>query len=297
MPKTEIDYSNTIIYKITCIDPSINELYVGHTTNFVQRKHAHKNGCINEKSSNYNCKLYKTIRLNGGWDNWVMEIISFFKCNDHYEARIKEQEYFTLLNATLNSIEPMPKPKIKQIQSQKVIEPNKIYYCETSNINFPTETLMENYNQTETHLKNDDNTKTQNCTNYKCTQCHYYTSRKSQYERHLATGKHTQMTLNDVSSYKNSSKIPEQYFCNCGKEYKFRQGLWKHKQKCKIKCEDSSSEHATNKILNDDIYDKQLMLLLVKQNTELVKENSEFKSMIMKILENSTAKNIIQDKC
>ena len=53
MPKNEIDYSNTIIYKITCKNPSISELYVGHTTNFVQRKHAHKQGCVNEKSSNY----------------------------------------------------------------------------------------------------------------------------------------------------------------------------------------------------------------------------------------------------
>ena len=39
MPKNEIDYSNTIIYKITCLDPNITDVYVGHTTNFVQRKH------------------------------------------------------------------------------------------------------------------------------------------------------------------------------------------------------------------------------------------------------------------
>ena len=30
MPKTEIDYSNTIIYKITCKNLLVNELYVGH---------------------------------------------------------------------------------------------------------------------------------------------------------------------------------------------------------------------------------------------------------------------------
>ena len=42
MPKVDIDYSNTLFYKIYCIDPSINDMYIGHTTNFVQRKHAHK---------------------------------------------------------------------------------------------------------------------------------------------------------------------------------------------------------------------------------------------------------------
>jgi GIY-YIG catalytic domain len=114
MPKVVIDYSNTIIYKITCKDPNIKDVYVGHTTNFVQRKHAHKNSCSNENSSNYNCKLYQAIRNNGGWNNWNMEIVNFFNCNDHYEARKKEQEYFELLNATLNSIEPMPKPKFKR---------------------------------------------------------------------------------------------------------------------------------------------------------------------------------------
>ena len=112
MPKTEIDYSNTIIYKITCKDPSIKDVYVGHTTNFVQRKHAHKQSCINEKSSTYKCKLYKVIRENGGWHNWMMEIVNFFNCADHYEARKKEQEYFKILNATLNSVEPLPLPKI-----------------------------------------------------------------------------------------------------------------------------------------------------------------------------------------
>ena len=74
MPKIDIDYSNTIIYKITCNDESISDVYVGHTTNFVQRKHAHKISCTNIKSPNYKCRLYNVIRNNGGWDNWKMEI-------------------------------------------------------------------------------------------------------------------------------------------------------------------------------------------------------------------------------
>ena len=32
MPKKEIDYSNTIIYRIVCKDTNITECYVGHTT-------------------------------------------------------------------------------------------------------------------------------------------------------------------------------------------------------------------------------------------------------------------------
>ena len=121
MPKTLIDYSNTVIYKITCNDTSIKDVYVGHTTNFVQRKYAHKQNCINSKSTNHKCKLYSIIRANGGWTNWTIEIVQIFNCNDHYEARIKEQEYFILLNATLNSIETMPKPKPAVIRTPENI--------------------------------------------------------------------------------------------------------------------------------------------------------------------------------
>ena len=39
---TELDYSNTIIYKISCKDSAVTDLYVGHTINFVQRQLAHK---------------------------------------------------------------------------------------------------------------------------------------------------------------------------------------------------------------------------------------------------------------
>ena len=38
MPKKEINYQNTIIYKIRCKDLNIKDVYVGHTTNFIQRK-------------------------------------------------------------------------------------------------------------------------------------------------------------------------------------------------------------------------------------------------------------------
>ena len=108
MPKIKIDYSNTIFYKIYCKDTSVKELYIGHTTNFVQRKYAHKQGCINDKSANYKCKLYNVMRNNLGWDNWNMTIIAFHNCEDLYSAKKQEQQYFEEYNATLNSIEPLP---------------------------------------------------------------------------------------------------------------------------------------------------------------------------------------------
>ena len=54
MPKNKINYSNTVIYKILCKETIINDLYVGHTTNFSQRKSYHKSACENPNSSTYN---------------------------------------------------------------------------------------------------------------------------------------------------------------------------------------------------------------------------------------------------
>ena len=47
MPKTNIIYNNTIIYKIVCNDLNIKDLYVGHTTDFTKRKYKHRLNCIN----------------------------------------------------------------------------------------------------------------------------------------------------------------------------------------------------------------------------------------------------------
>ena len=272
MSKIAIDYSNTIIYKITCKDPSITDTYVGHTTNFVQRKHAHKNTCINEKSSNYNCKLYKTIRTNGGWDNWNMEIVTFFKCNDQYEARIKEQEYFILLNATLNSIEPIP----------KVIK----YFCETCNISLQKPHLIDLHNETKKHLKKstEDTEKTQkNIYQYVCEFCDFKCCKKCDWDRHIIRQRHSRnvnMIQNQNDTIKNAKNINE-YICECGKEYKHHSGLWRHKQVC---CANSQKDEKNIKICEEPS-DKDLIMLLIK-------ENSELKNMMMKVIENGTTNKV-----
>ena len=98
MSKICIDYSNTIIYKLTCKNISCDELYVGYTTNFIQRKYLHKQSCNNETSSNYNMNLYKIIRENGGWDNWNMEIQHHDRkeihdrCNEAYQLNRGDPE-------------------------------------------------------------------------------------------------------------------------------------------------------------------------------------------------------------
>ncbi len=86
MPKVPMDYSNTIIYKIVCKDLEIKDCYVGHTTNFIQRRGQHKSACNIENSKNYNYNVYNCIRNNSGWDNWDMIEVEKYSCNDKNEA-------------------------------------------------------------------------------------------------------------------------------------------------------------------------------------------------------------------
>jgi hypothetical protein len=106
MPRLAIDYSKTLIYKLVCNDLSIKECYVGHTTDFTRRKREHKCNCNNEKRKKYNYKVYKTIRENGGWDNWTMIEVEKYPCRDDNEARAKEREWFEILNSGLNTQHP-----------------------------------------------------------------------------------------------------------------------------------------------------------------------------------------------
>jgi hypothetical protein len=79
------------------------------------------------------------------------------------------------------------------------------------------------------------------------------------------------------------------YTCDCGKTYKDNSGLWRHKKNCKI---DANVDTEENIVLGTtEISEKDLIMLIVKQNTELIKENNEFKNMMMEVIKNGTHNN------
>jgi len=274
MPKTEIDYSNTIIYKITCKNPAITDVYVGHTTNFVQRKHAHKQGCLNEQAPNYTCKLYEVIRANGGWTNWKMEIINYFNCADHYAARKKEQEYFTELKATLNSIEPFPKPKVFIKNNINMIVTQKpVFFCETCQIKCNDAKSLEIHNKTKKHekMKNENTIKPyttkKTSTEYICEHCDFKCSKQQDYNRHLITRKHKNTTNYNIAE---DNEIIKTYDCECGKIYNHRASLFNHKKKCIYEPPKKPK-----------LYEKDNLVDV------LIKENQEFKTIILELVKNN----------
>ena len=105
MPKTPIDWSRTVIYKLICDDQQ-DFLYVGSTTDFTKRKYQHKAACTNETYKSYNLKVYQQIRgICGGWENITMvEIERFTECIDGNDSRKREQFWIDELKANANSI-------------------------------------------------------------------------------------------------------------------------------------------------------------------------------------------------
>jgi hypothetical protein len=99
------------MYKIVCNDLSVTDCYVGHTTNFKQRKNNHRKVCNCKESKQYNYKLYQTIREKGGRDNWSMIEIEKYPCQDFNEASARERYWYETLKANLNGNVPNRKQK------------------------------------------------------------------------------------------------------------------------------------------------------------------------------------------
>ena len=111
-----------------------------------------------------------------------------------------------------------------------------------------------------------------------CEHCDYNTSKYYDFEKHLSTDKHKKAT-NGSEMVGNGSDLSQKvakFICKCGKLYKHDSGYYRHKKKCKwVKPVDLSNKD-------------ELILMLVKQNSELIKETSELKTIMIKVIENGT---------
>jgi hypothetical protein len=131
------------------------------------------------------------------------------------------------------------------------------------------------------------------CDKYCCEKCNYYTCRKSSYDKHILTSKHIKVANgNNFASLETISckklQNTQLYSCEkCQKEFLNRSGLWKHKQKCnqekdQERINEKEKEHETQAPLGPT--DKDLIMMLIK-------ENSELKNLVLKVLENGTMNN------
>ena len=124
--------------------------------------------------------------------------------------------------------------------------------------------------------KNSDKKSQKNRDNYHCEKCDYHTSSKKDYHKHLLTRKHEIMTNDDGKNPKNP-KNPQNpqntkiYSCECGKTYKYRQGLYLHRKQCNY----IEPVEENTKIVEEEPRSEQSLIM------EVLKQNNEFKELIV----------------
>ena len=111
-----------------------------------------------------------------------------------------------------------------------------------------------------------------NLPKFNCQNCNFLSDNRKDYNRHVLTRKHLIMTNNAILGSKNSVHI-----CDCGKEYKYRQGLSIHKKQC-IKTTNLGP------VANITNISPELIIEIIKQNNELQKQ-------ILELCKNTTTTN------
>ena len=112
---------------------------------------------------------------------------------------------------------------------------------------------------------------------FSCEKCTFTCVRKPDWERHIATPKHNKLIIvNNVLI----EKTPKHICSACFKEYKSYVGLWKHKKVCLVDVD--------NQVINNVIIEQNVTENNDKVIDILIKENSDFKTIILEFMKNSS---------
>ena len=105
---------------------------------------------------------------------------------------------------------------------------------------------------------------------FECKICDFTSSKESEYNRHLLTGKHKQLT--SIENVNNNAKVLS---CDlCSKHYFSRVGLWKHAKVCTKKPLETPevpqiTEVTTNMLVEIVNYNKEMVEIIKEQNTQI----------------------------
>jgi len=138
-------------------------------------------------------------------------------------------------------------------------------------------------------MTEDDPKNAEKCQKYFCKKCLFTCSKKSNWNKHILTLKHKmddQGLLFMVT--KNAENAEKMYLCKCGKKYKYKQGLFKHKKICNEENKIlTNSEIINNKTENTNRNENEIVNFLMKENSEfkqlLIEQNKQLIELSTKI--------------
>jgi hypothetical protein len=119
-----------------------------------------------------------------------------------------------------------------------------------------------------------------------CEKCDYKCCNKFDFNKHLVTSKHQTGSIWEENCDKLSQPSIE-FSCMCGKTCKTHGGMWKHKKKCDI----FQQEQCTA----DDNMIISLVMEVMKNNSELQKQNDDFKNLMVE--QNNKMMETMQEVC
>jgi hypothetical protein len=124
---------------------------------------------------------------------------------------------------------------------------------------------------------------------FKCDFCSISCARKTEWNRHINTKKHK---INKISENSNILATNISHIaCECGKTYKDRTGLWRHKKTCNNKFLYTNENLDQTEILDDENKLISLILDVVKSNSDLQKQNQEFQQQMLEMCKNGINNN------
>tara|TARA_B100000900_G_scaffold372916_1_gene353144 strand:- start:342 stop:1223 length:882 start_codon:yes stop_codon:yes gene_type:complete len=115
-------------------------------------------------------------------------------------------------------------------------------------------------------MTNVDKKTPKNPENFYCEDCNFKCSKLSEWKRHISTAKHKKIVNVDKKTPKNATP----FVCECGKSYKQRQGLSRHKKICKFNTENAEEKNDPADP-NDPSY-KELLIKAMKDMSDMRKE-------------------------
>jgi len=133
---------------------------------------------------------------------------------------------------------------------------------------------------------------------FECIACDFKCYAKGDWDRHILRAKHLENTKINNLATKNTQKHKKThalseffsdnenvYECHCGKEFKDRSGLWRHKKKCDMfNLQEQNVSNGTN--LND-------INNLTNLICELVKSNTDIHKSVIELCKNGTSNNVV----
>jgi hypothetical protein len=124
-----------------------------------------------------------------------------------------------------------------------------------------------------------------------CKKCDYSTSKQYNFEKHILTAKHKKLAFGDESDSQSDPKSSKQktYTCdNCSKQYYSHNGIWLHKKKCKPTSDTNHIDNPTVSSVSEMSTNENLIQYLLK-------ENSDFKNLIMELVKKEYINNTINN--